>query len=307
MLGKALFAPLFRDIAAGMYEKDLEKELDKLLPTNKKITEESVLIAKASLHAFAEGHELLPSVCACRMATYYYRGVALPRRTDEFAEDASLRVSFRWKTHAVEGKALEEFWLESVVNFRPKPAVVPVVCKNLCKAAAVARTSCKEKAEFEGELTSAVLKSLLVTKSYQLLQIDPEYGVELAILAAVSGDGSSERICESAFDLLPTEQNPKTPESVMVSLEKLVHSNAFCLACATGQSKVIYIYIYKTGRPPHRGHGARLQGGRFRPGSRRSGGAVPLLLVLPDEPHQGESQGLVVLRRRRRRVLPRCR
>ena len=78
------------------------------------------------------GHDLLPSVCACRMATYYYRGVALPRRTDEFAEDASLRVSFRWKTHAVEGKVLEEFWLESVVNFRPRPAVVPVVCKNLC-------------------------------------------------------------------------------------------------------------------------------------------------------------------------------
>ena len=91
-----------------------------------------MLIAKASLHAFAEGHALLGNVSACRMATYYYRGVGLPRRTDEFAEDASLRVSFRWKTHAVEGKVLEEFWLESVVNFRPRPAVVPVVCKNLC-------------------------------------------------------------------------------------------------------------------------------------------------------------------------------
>ena len=78
----------------GCTRRILEKELDKLLPTNKKITEESVLTAKASLHAFAEGHELLPSVCACRMATYYYRGVGLPRRTDEFAEDASLGVSF---------------------------------------------------------------------------------------------------------------------------------------------------------------------------------------------------------------------
>ena len=79
---------------------------------------------------------------------------------------------------------------------------------------------------------------MLVTKSYQLLQIDPEYGVELAILSAVSGDGSSERICENAFDLLPTEKNPRTPESVMVSLEKLEHSNAFRLACGTGQCKV---------------------------------------------------------------------
>ena len=108
------------------------------------------------------------------------------------------------------------------------------VCRKLCQAAGAARTNCREKAEFEGELASAVLKSLLVTKSYQLLQIDPEYGVELAILSAVSGDGSSERICQSAFDLLPTEQSPTTPESVMVSLEKLVHSNAICLASATG-------------------------------------------------------------------------
>ena len=68
-LGSALFAPLFRDIAAEIYEKDLEKELDKILPTNKKITEESVLIAKASLLAFAEAHELLGNVSACRMAT----------------------------------------------------------------------------------------------------------------------------------------------------------------------------------------------------------------------------------------------
>ena len=141
----------------------------------------------------------------------------------------------------MEGKALEEFWLESVVSFRPTPAVVPQVCKHLCKAAGVARTNCREKAEYEGELTSAALKRLLVTKSYQLLQIDPEHGVELAILASVSGEGSSARICESAFDLLPSEKNPRTPESVMVSLEKLVHSNAFCLACATGQSKVKYI------------------------------------------------------------------
>ena len=130
-LGSALFAPLFRDIAAEIYEKDLEKELDKILPASKKITEESVRIAKASLHAFAEGHELLANFSACRMATYYYRGVGLPRRTEEFAEDASLRVSFRWKTHAVECKALEEFWLESVVNFRPTPAVVPEVCNTI--------------------------------------------------------------------------------------------------------------------------------------------------------------------------------
>ncbi len=38
------------------------------------------------------------------------------------------------------------------------------------------------------------MKSVIVTKRKQLLQIDEEYGVELDNITAVSGDGSSERI-----------------------------------------------------------------------------------------------------------------
>jgi hypothetical protein len=240
-LGMALFGPCFRELASTIYEDALELELDKLLPVGKPIDESAVIEAKLALQNFGEEHLVLPHVQACRVASYYYRGRKLKRRINSHAEDAALRVSFRWKTHAVEAKALLEFWIEPVLDFRALPKSIMKVCPQLCKSAMEARNATKEKADFQGELTGTVLKSLVATKSYQLLQVDPEYGVELAIISSVAGESSTSRLIELAKNCLPSATQHITPEQCIISLTKISCTNGFRLANSNGQSHVKYI------------------------------------------------------------------
>jgi hypothetical protein len=193
------------------------------------------------LQNFGEEHLVLPHVQSCRVANYYYRGRKLTRRINSHAEDAALRVSFRWKTHAVEAANLLEFWVEPVLDFRPLPVSIMNVCSDLCKPAAEARSATKEKADFQGELTGAVLKSVVATKSYQLLQVDPEYGVELAILSSVAGESSTSRVIELAKACLPSLTQQMSPEQCVISLTKVSCTNGFRLANSNGQSHVKYI------------------------------------------------------------------
>ena len=169
-----------------------------------------------------------------------YRGAPVVGDVTSLPAEISFRFAAVWKARAVCEKKLSPLWCEDFLNL---DTAADAKFKDLvsdddaCKAAEVARAACKVAFDESGTGPSdAVMRTLKAKRSHWLL-MDPDFGLEIAMIETLCGEGSEARLAASILDLFPTATKVVTLEEVCQQLHAMPALTIYKMASRAAQAK----------------------------------------------------------------------
>ena len=107
----------------------------------------------------------------------------------------------------------------------------------MCESAQVARDACEEYFNGAGKGTGDEVENGLKAKRVSWMTMDPEFGVELAVMEYLSGEGSERRLLVKIHAELPAPRRAITETGAFHAINKMSATAEFKLASRTAQAK----------------------------------------------------------------------
>jgi hypothetical protein len=144
--------------------------------------------------------------------------------------------------------------LEDLVVPNPATSDTGVVDPAIVSAASIARATVQTSIETTAPENGEQLKQVVQERKQGWMGFDREFGVELALLQSVFGDGAKTRLKQKLLDAMWSQASPKKPSESLQILEKALHTAEYKLASESYQGKfktmVTILGRIVDGRPP---------------------------------------------------------
>ena len=170
---------------------------------------------------------------------FEYRGQKFAACAKSLASEVQLKTAAYWKGIAVDRGILPPLWIEELLTFQTGLFDTgPTVAASLCVPAKFARAECKKAADEYQAIDPNVLKELLDLKSTHFLSIDRDFAVELELIRAIIGQNSGEKLFKMVVDTFPTATTAKSPEHVLVQIDKIMSQELYKFASSDAKAKI---------------------------------------------------------------------
>ena len=238
-LGMAMFGGELLKISSQRVSGTIDRLLEAEFKNATEITKKTVADIERKVNTAVAEMPAAKELTSFRDVTVMYRGKGFQSSVDSTESEVHLKAVALWKSIAVAKGVLKHLWVEILLqlsdNQKYKNHATPH--RDLCKNAAYAKEEAHRMANEYAKVDSAVIKAIIESQKHELFEYDLDFDVELLIPKEVARADSGASLFEAILAMFPLHDVAKTPEEVLVALDRCRTGDSYKLASPSAQSR----------------------------------------------------------------------